>query len=211
MSQGEKAAVIQDLVKEGHRLADLLKISELPKSTYYYEIKKNNAISKKDTDLIEIIKDIFNENKGRYGVRRVYYEIKNRGITVNHKRVQRIMHSLKLFGKRPKEKYHSYKGEIGKTADNIINRNFKADAPYEKITTDVSQFNFSWGKCYLSPVIDMYSNEVLGYDLSLNPNLVQISHMLDMTFSNMPHTKDTIFHSDYAEEKTIPKFCLRQA
>ena len=121
------------------------------------------------------------------------------------------MHSLKLFGKRPKEKYHSYKGEIGKTADNIINRDFKADAPYEKITTDVSQFNFSWGKCYLSPVIDMYSNEVLGYDLSLNPNLVQISHMLDMTFSNMPHTKDTIFHSDYAEENTIPKFCLRLA
>ena len=43
------------------------------------------------------------------------------------------MHSLKLFGKRPKEKYHSYKGEVDKTADNIINRNFKADAPYEKI------------------------------------------------------------------------------
>lgn len=42
----------------------------------------------------------------------------------------------------------------------------------------------------------MYSNEVLGYDLSLHPNLEQISHMLDMTFSNMPHTKDTIFHSD---------------
>lgn len=168
----------------------------MPKSTYYHEIKNNNAISQKDTDLIEIIKDIFNENKGRYGVRRVYYEIKNRGITVNHKRVQRIMHSLKLFGKRPKEKYHSYKGEVDKTADNIINRNFKADAPYEKITTDVSQFNFSWGKCYLSPVIDMYSNEVLGYDLSLHPNLEQISHMLDMTFSNMPHTKDTIFHSD---------------
>ena len=57
----------------------------------------------------------------------------------------------------------------------------------------------------------MYSNEVLGYDLSLHPNLEQISHMLDMTFSNMPHTKDTIFHSDYAEENTIPKFCLRLA
>ena len=37
------------------------------------------------------------------------------------KRVQRIMNQLKLFGKRPKEKYHSYKGDVGKVADNIIN------------------------------------------------------------------------------------------
>ena len=42
----------------------------------------------------------------------------------------------------------------------------------------------------------MYSNEVLGYDLSLHPNLEQISHMLDRAFSNMPYTQDTIFHSD---------------
>ena len=40
----------------------------------------------------------------------------NRGFHINHKRVQRIMHDLKLFGKRPKEKYHSYKGEVGKVA-----------------------------------------------------------------------------------------------
>ena len=114
---------------------------------------------------------------------------------------------LNFFIKTDKNKYQKI---ASYSRNHRIYQTFNS-APYEKITTDVSQFNFSWGKCYLSPVIDMYSNEVLGYDLSLNPNLVQISHMLEMTFSNMPHTKDTIFHSDYAEEKTIPKFCLRQA
>ena len=63
-------------------------------------------------------------NKGRYGVRRVYMELKNRGYDVNHKRVQRLMHDVGLLGKRPKEKYHSYKGEVGKVADNVINRDF---------------------------------------------------------------------------------------
>ena len=54
-----------------------------------------------------------------------------------------------LLGKRPKEKYHSYQGNVGKVADNIINRDFKVTAPLQKWTTDVSQFNFSWGKCYI--------------------------------------------------------------
>ena len=46
----------------------------------------------------------------------------NRGFIVNHKRVQRLMKIMGLAGKRPKEKYHSYKGQVGKIADNIINR-----------------------------------------------------------------------------------------
>ena len=49
-----------------------------------------------------------------------------------------------LAGKRPKEKYHSYRGKVGKIAENIINRDFSTTAPLQKWTTDVSQFNFSW-------------------------------------------------------------------
>ena len=54
------------------------------------------------------------------------------------------MHELKLFGKRPKEKHHSYKGEVGEIANNLIDRNFKADRPLEKWTTDVSEFKIAW-------------------------------------------------------------------
>ena len=51
-----------------------------------------------------------------------------------------------MAGKRPKEKYHSYSGEIGKVADNIVNRDFSTDRPLQKWTTDASQFTLSWGK-----------------------------------------------------------------
>lgn len=106
------------------------------------------------------------------------------------------MHSLTLFGKRPKVKYHSYKGEFGKIADYIIHRDFKANAPYNKLTTDISQFHFSWDKCYLSSVLVMYSNKIVGYVLSQSSNLEQINRMLAMTFENTKNTKDIIFHSD---------------
>lgn len=169
---------------------------DLPKSTYYFEIEKEDIIEIRNKELLKEITSLFTEHKGRYGVRRVHHELINRGYKVNHKRVQRLMHNMGLFGKRPKEKYHSYKGNVGKVADNIINRDFKATAPLQKWTTDVSQFNFSWGKCYLSPILDMYTNEIISYDLSLHPNLNQICNMLDKAYAKFPVLKGLIFHSD---------------
>lgn len=169
---------------------------DLPKSTYYFEIEKEDIIEIRNKELLKEITSIFTEHKGRYGVRRVHHELINRGYKVNHKRVQRLMHNMGLLGKRPKEKYHSYKGNVGKVADNIINRDFKATAPLQKWTTDVSQFNFSWGKCYLSPILDMYTNEIISYDLSLHPNLNQMSNMLDKAYAKFPVLKGLIFHSD---------------
>ena len=86
-----------------------------------------------------MIREIFEHNKGRYGVRRVHHELINRGYKVNHKKVQRLMHCMDLKGKRPKEKYHSYQGEVGKVADNLINRDFSTTKPLQKWTTDVAE------------------------------------------------------------------------
>ena len=168
----------------------------MSKSTYYYEISKVDAVSVRNQELMDEIKEIFEYHKLRYGVRRIHKELVNRGHKVNHKRVQRLMHNMGLMGKRPKEKYHSYRGEVGKIADNIINRDFSTTAPLQKWTTDVSQFNFSWGKCYLSPILDMNTNEIISYDLSLSPNLEQIHRMLDNAFEKFPSVEGLIFHSD---------------
>lgn len=111
----------------------------MSKSTYYFEINKSDVVADRNEELLIVIREIFEKNKHRYGVRRIYHEL------LNHKRVQRLMHEAGLAGKRPKEKYHSYKGEVGKIADNVINRDFSTTAPLQKWTTDVSQFNFSWG------------------------------------------------------------------
>ena len=106
------------------------------------------------------------------------------------------MHAMGLLGKRPKEKYHSYKGETGKIADNIIARDFHADEPLKKWSTDVSQFSLPWGKCYLSPILDMATNEIIAYDLSRNPTFQQVTDMLDRAFEKFPETDGLILHSD---------------
>ena len=116
------------------------------------------------------------------------------------------MHKLSLKGKRPKEKYHSYQGTVGKVAENIINRDFSADRPDEKWTTDLSQFNLPFGKCYLSPILDMYTNEIISYDLALHPNYEQISRMLDKAFQEHPDVEGLIFHSDQGWQYQMRQF-----
>ena len=106
------------------------------------------------------------------------------------------MNQFALCGKRPKEKYHSYKGDVGKVADNIINRDFSTEKPLQKWTTDVSQFNLPWGKCYISPILDMNTNEIISYNLSTSPNMEQIKDMLNKAFERFPSVQGLIMHSD---------------
>ena len=182
--------------KEAARLKAKKQRSSKTRSTYYYEISKEDAVAKRNEETAAMIREIYEHNKGRYGVRRVHHELINRGCRANHKKVQRLMHCMGLKGKRPKEKYHSYQGEVGKVADNLINRDFSTTRPLEKWTTDVSQFSFPWGKCYLSPILDMHTNEVISYDLSQSPNMEQIRRMLKKGLGRFPSLKGLIFHSD---------------
>ena len=186
----------------------LLKVAKLPRSTFYFEINKKDIDDTKNIDLINEIKRIFQKNKSRYGVRRITAALRNKGIEVNHKKVHRIMKKLGLKGIRKKEKYHSYKGEIGHIAENIINRDFKATRPNEKWTTDVSQFNCPFGKAYLSPILDMYSGDIVAWDLSIHPNLEQTVRMLKKAFKKYKNLEGLIMHSDMGwqyQHKTYQK------
>ena len=149
----------------------LLKIAGISRSVYYYYIGKKD-IDEKNKDIIEKIKEIYYVNKGRYGYRRVTLELKNQGLNINHKKVQRLMKKLNLQSIiRKKRKYYSYKGQIRKIADNHIKRNFEATAPNQKWFTDVTEFNLRGEKLYLSPILDAYGRYIVSYDVSRSPNL----------------------------------------
>ena len=174
----------------------LLKIAGISRSVYYYYIDKKD-IDEKNKDIIEKIKEIYYVNKGRYGYRRVTLELKNQGLNINHKKVQRLMKKLNLQSIiRKKRKYSSYKGQIGKIADNHIKRNFEATSPNQKWFTDVTEFNLRGEKLYLSPILDAYGRYIVSYDISRSANLEQINHMLSLAFKENENYENLIFHSD---------------
>ena len=185
------------MVSEGFRLDLLLETAHLVRSTYYYHLKQLDQPDKNQELKIEI-QSIYNEHKGNYGYRRITLEMRNRGYAVNHKRVQRLMTVLGLAARiRRKRKYSSYQGEIGKKAENLIQRQFEGAKPMEKCYTDVTEFAIpnSTQKLYLSPVLDGFNSEIIAFNLSCSPNLEQIKTMLEQAFTEK-HYENTILHSD---------------
>ena len=168
----------------------------MARSTYYFELSRNDVVAERNQEILEEIKSVFVENKRRYGVRRVHRELINRGYQVNHKRVQRLMHEAGLAGKRPKEKYHSYKGEVGKIAPNLLNRDFRAEKPNQKWVTDVTEFSLFGEKLYLSPILDLHSSDLVSYTISDRPVLSMVTTMLDEAFAKIPDGTNLILYSD---------------
>ena len=185
------------MVSGGFRLDLLLETARLARSTYYYQLKQLDKRDK-NQDLKVEIQSIYNDHKGNYGYRRIYLELRNRGFVVNHKKVQRLMKVLGLKARiRRKRKYSSYQGDIGKKAENLIQRQFEASRPMEKCYTDVTEFAIpnSTQKLYLSPVLDGFNSEIIAYNLSTSPNLEQVKSMLEQAFTEK-HYENTILHSD---------------
>ena len=123
---------------------------KMARSVFYYHMSHMDDSDGYDR-IRERIKQIYNKNHGRYGYRRICMELRNEDIVINHKTVQKLMNLMGLKAKTKKRHYHSYKGEIGKIAPNVLERDFYADRPNQKWATDVTQVCINDRKLYLSP------------------------------------------------------------
>ena len=94
------------------------------------------------------------------------------------------------------EKYRSYKGEVGKIAPNLLNRDFYAEKPNQKWVTDVTEFSLFGEKLYLSPILDLHSSDLVSYTIFDHPVLSMVTTMLDKAFEKILDGTGLILHSD---------------
>jgi transposase InsO family protein len=160
----------------------------------------------KDAELKSLIQAIYHEHKGRYGYRRIKAELKNQGYKVNHKKVQRLMKELGLKCIVRMKKYRSYKGKVGKTAPNILDRNFKAENPKEKWVTDITEFKLFGEKLYLSPILDLFNGEIITYTIDSRPKYSLVKTMLDQAFERLSDGDNLLIHSDQGWHYRMPQY-----
>lgn len=139
---------------------------------------------------------IYHENKGRYGYRRTIAELRNRGFHFNHKMIQWLMKLLGLVCRVRIKKYRSYKGEVSKTAPNLLQRYFYAEKLNPKWVTDVAEFTLFGQKLYLSALVDLQSSYLIGYTISERPVLKMVTSILDKAFETIPNETGLILYSD---------------
>ena len=168
---------------------------KMSRSVYYYHLSHLNGNDRYE-NIRAKIKDIYSRNHGRYGYRRIQMQLSNEGLQLNHKTVYKIMKELELKGITKKTRYRSYKGEEGRVAPNILDRNFQTSRPNQKWTTDVTQVSIQNKKLYLSPKLDMFNGEIISYTISRSPDLHMVVSMLKKAFKKHHSLEGLVMHSD---------------
>ena len=167
----------------------------MSRSTYYYHETHEAA----DRQSLErpVIREICLGADMRYGYRRVASELKRRtGLCLSGKTVLKVMREEGLTcARRRRRKYRSYAGKVGKVAPNLLGRSFRAAAPMTKLVTDVTELKVAGRKLYLSPVIDLFNDEVVAYSMSTSPNMRMIQEMLEQLEPRIPDGAMPLMHS----------------
>ncbi|WP_144478275.1 IS3 family transposase [Cytobacillus oceanisediminis] len=199
-----KAQVIFELRNE-YKVADLIKIAGIPRSTYYYWTKHKDRPDKY-AKAKEAIKEIHHQHKGRYGHRNIKKVLDKRGFVLDPKTVLKLMNQLGIKCQVRMKKYKSYRGNTGKVAPNVLDRNFKADKPNEKWVTDVTEFSLFGQKLYLSPILDLYNSEVITYTVKSRPTFDLVGDMLEQALELFKPEDELILHSDQGWHYQMGKY-----
>ena len=195
LSNREKAVII-DALKTKYSLPRLFEKLNLSKSSYYYQ-KKVLSQPDKYFSLRIRIKELFAENRNRYGYRRIHALLKREDIIVSEKIVRRIMHKENMEVKvKRTAKYNSYAGEITPSVPNEIQRDFSAEKPNSKWLTDITEFAIPSGKIYLSPIIDCFDGLLVAWKIGTSPDSTLVNTMLDDAISQLSPKEKPIVHSD---------------
>ena len=155
----------------------MLEKLDLKRSTYYYleSHPKRDAYA----DVRPLVREIFGRTPNGMGYRQVRMALLHeQGLRISGKTVSRLMREEGCRCTFRRRRYDSYEGEVGKVAGNLLGRRFKAREPMSKLVTDVTEFKVADGKAYLSPVMDLFNNEIVAFSISRSPNMKQIYEMM---------------------------------
>lgn len=209
LSNRDKTELV-DALKHTYSLSEILAQLGLARSSYFYHRARLQAPDK-FADVRTTMADIFQSNHRCYGYRRMRAALLQRQLHLSEKVILRLMRqeALQVTVTR-KRRYGSYLGEISPAPDNVINRDFQAQAPNEKWLTDLTEFHIPAGKLYLSPMIDCFDGLVVSWTLGTRPDAALVNTMLDTAIESVTSSDSRpVVHSDRGAHYRWPGWITR--
>lgn len=205
-----KYLTIQELhAEKDYPINFMCKILEVGRSSYYKwhnrDIPEKEA---KDEELAQIILEYHATFNRILGYRRMTLFVNRLNHTnYNHKRIRRLMRYLGIKAEIRKKRKGYIKSTPQTVAENILNRNFKTEAPNTKWLTDVTEFKIkgSTQKLYLSAILDLYDRSIVAYKLARRNDNRLVFKTLDKAIEQNPGAKP-LFHSDRGFQYTSRVF-----
>ncbi|MEK0337875.1 MAG: IS3 family transposase [Nitrosopumilus sp.] len=191
----------------GRGITILLDIARVSKSGYYKWLKTSDEQDKDHEDYL-IIKEIFNKGKSKYGFRTIQMKlISDKKITMNHKKIIRIMKKYNLITKirrRNPYKMIMKKTQEHRTFENKLSREFAQETPYKFFCTDITYLFFSHRPAYLSVIKDIASGEVVSWELSRHIDMNLVIDTIENMKKKRSSFEDIMIHSDQGFHYTNP-------
>jgi len=144
-----------------------------------------------------VLREIFDHSYKAYGYRRVRAVLaRQHNMHLSGKTVLKLMRQENCICQVRRRKYRSYQGQVGLSADNLLDRDFFASTPNSKWVTDVTEFAVLGQKQYLSPIIDLFNGEVISYEVRSAPALGLVTAMLEKALTRLDEKTKPMIHSD---------------
>jgi len=187
------------------QMSEWLRVS---KSGYYDWRTRPESATAQRRELLKIkIKALFEANGEEYGYRRMHAALVRGGEQVSDELVRQLMRELDLVPCQPRPWRHSLteQGQAGPIPD-LVNRDFSAGKPGEKMVGDITYIPTWEGWLYLALVIDCATRMIVGWAMDDNYKTPLITVAITMAARNADLPEGAIFHSDRGSNYTSAEF-----
>ena len=179
---------------------------DLKRSTYYYHL--SHPENDRYADVRPLVREAFSRTANGMGYRQIALVLRNeQGLCISGKTVLKLMREEGFLCTIRRKRYNSYRGEEGKVAGNVLDRDFRTDGPMEKLVTDITEFAQPWGRAYLSPVMDLYNNEIVAWAIAERATMAQIDEMMARLEPRLG--RSALLHSDQGWQYQMKTFQLK--
>jgi putative transposase len=163
------------------------------------------ATEREEARLVGEIRRIHARSHGTYGAPRVHAELRRRGWSANHKRIERLMRQHGIVGHRPRRRRSLTRQDTAAPpAPDLLGRLFDPEQLDVAWCGDVTYIPTDEGWLYLASVIDLASRHLLGYSMGSHHDAALVCDALDAAVATRGHKRmpETVFHTDRGAEYT---------
>ncbi len=188
----------------------MCKAFKVSRSGYYYWLnRKPSARQTNNQTILNLIREIHRESRGRYGSPKITLELQKRGIKISRPRVARLMKAAnirsvvyKRFRVKTTDSNHHYP-----IAKNLLDRNFTPGTLARAWVSDITYIKTAQGWLYLTVIVDLADRKVIGWSLSETMKTADtVIPAWKMAIKNRSITDDLLFHSDQGVQYACHEF-----
>src|SRR6202161_356298 len=178
---------------------------EVSRSGFYgWRDKPESATTKRRGILALYIRKSFEDSDDTYGYRRVHADLVGWGVPAGAELVPSLIRGLGVGPLQPRPWRVSLTEGDGQEHDipDLVDRDFTADAPGEKMVGDITYIPTWEGWLFLATVIDCATRKVIGWAVADNYKTPLITAAIQMAARNLDLPSGAVFHSDRGSNYT---------